>query len=246
MRGDRRHGASWLAPRLLAGLLAACLLLGQAVHGAAGSDVRDTHRRLDRIYARLGIEGSGQPRGQDSWCTPARERPEQREERRAQSPRPPVWVGYVLILATLAGMLVPLFFVLKNSFTRDLARPRPEEEEAGPGPRDDGPRRREPWLVDPKMCRGLLSQGRLPEAFAALHRLTLLGLQRARHLTLDETTTNWEYVRRLASRPRLMELLTGVTRAAEQSVLGQSPPSVEEYARLEAEVLAVTRQGGAE
>jgi hypothetical protein len=63
-------------------------------------------------------------------------------------------------------------------------------------------------------------------------------------LSLNDTTTNWEYVRRLSSKPALKEALSAVTRAAEQAVLGHNPPGVDRYEKLEQLVLERVREEG--
>jgi hypothetical protein len=140
-------------------------------------------------------------------------------------------------------MLIPLFFVLKNSFTGDTVRRSVDDDDDDDDDEGATEERRGPWVVDLSECRRLLAQGKLAEAFAALHRLTLLGLSRLRHLTLDETTTNWEYVRRLVSKPQLRDVLSKVTLAAEQSVLGKSPPGAAQYETLEQLVLQHVQEG---
>jgi len=218
------------------------LFVGHAA-SAAKWDVKDTHDRLDRIYKKLGIDEPEEEKKSDSWCEPKeKKREEPREPRRWRAPRMPAWLGYFMIIAILAAMLVPLFFVLKNSFAGDTTRRSDEEDEED---EEEGPTevRRGPWVVDLSECRRLLAQGKLAEAFASLHRLTLLGLSRLRHLTLDETTTNWEYVRRLVSKPQLRDVLSKVTLAAEQSVLGRSPPGAARYEALEQLVLQHVQEG---
>jgi hypothetical protein len=219
-------------------------------HAAAARwDVKDTHDRLDRIYKKLGIE---QPREKPpsegcQGCAPDQEEQKPEKERppsRVHAPKMPAWLGYMLIGVILAAMLIPLFLVLKNSFSdarTEKAKPEEEEEEEG----DTLVATRGPWVVDLSECRRLVEQGRVAEAFASLHRLTLLGLERMQHLTLDETTTNWEYVRRLISRPELKQVLAAVTLAAERSVLGQNPPGVERYRELESMVLTHVQEGRA-
>ncbi len=144
----------------------------------------------------------------------------------------PSWLGYLLFGVIIAAMLIPLIFVLRNSY-RDKANQPLQADVELEEPRAPTEAALGPWFVDLSECRRLFEQGRLTEAFASLHRLTLLNLEQGRHLTLTETTTNWEYVRRLVSKPALREALSRVTLAAEQSVLGQSPPGPEVYEQLE-------------
>ena len=208
-------------------------------------DVKDTHDRLDRIYNKLGIEEPEPESDQGCGCEPEEKRaePEPKELPWARAPRMPAWLGYLMIGLISAAMLVPLFLVLRNSFASEKRADRPPEEE--PEEQQAAAPTRGPWVVDLSECRRLVQQGRLAEAFAALHRLTLLGLQRMRQLTLDQTTTNWEYVRRLISRSELKQVLGGVTLAAEQSVLGHKPPGVERYEELERVVLQHVKEGRA-
>ena len=214
---------------------------------AARWDVKDTHDRLDRIYNKLGIE-QPEEKAQGCGCEPKKkveQKPRQKEESpRVRAPRMPAWLGYLMIGLILAAMLVPLLLVLRNSFTSEGRTELPEEEEEeeeGDTEVDE----RGPWVVEVSECRRLLEQGRVAEAFASLHRLTLLGLERMRQLTLDETTTNWEYVRRLISKPQLKQVLAAVTLAAEQSVLGHRPPGVEQYRALEQMVLEQVQEARA-
>ncbi len=202
-------------------------------------DVKDTHARLDRIYQRLGIKRVQQDvKGKDDQGCGRRGSDEERESRppvRVGTPAMPAGLGYLLLGLILVAMLIPLYLALRSGYGRSSAaaaiEPEPEERPASASPRS-------PWQVDLAECRRLAAAGRLPEAFAALHRATLLALERSRHLALDETTTNWEYVRRLASRPALRQTLAAVTLAAEQSVLGQRPPGLAEFHALERDVLA--------
>lgn len=230
-------------------LVLALMLVCHHAAAAGRWDVKDTHDRLDRIYKKLGIEEPREkPRTEGcQGCTPEEEEQKPEKERppsRVRAPKMPAWLGYLLIGVILAAMLIPLFLVLKNSFSdarAEKAKPEEEEEEEG----DTLVEARGPWVVDLSECRRLVEQGRVAEAFAALHRLTLLGLERMRHLTLDETTTNWEYVRRLISRPELKQVLSAVTLAAERSVLGHDPPGVERYRELERMVLDHVQEGRA-
>jgi hypothetical protein len=66
--------------------------------------------------------------------------------------------------------------------------------------------------------------------------LLLLALQERGDLRLDKTTTNWQYVRRLTSRPKLRRLLSDVTIAAERSVFGEHHLTATEYQGLEGRV----------
>jgi hypothetical protein len=229
--------------RILPGLVLLAMLV--AHHAAAARwDVKDTHDRLDRIYKKLGIEEPKEP--EDSGCQPRQSKQPQKKKSSptVRAPRMPAWLGYLLIGVILAAMLIPLILVLRNSFSdsRD-ERPQLDDEDEEEG--DTIVDARQPWVVDLSECRRLVQQGRLAEAFASLHRLTLLGLERMRHLTLEESVTNWEYVRRLISRPELKQMLAAVTLAAERSVLGDSPPGVERYQELERMVLRHVQEGGA-
>jgi hypothetical protein len=215
-------------------------------HAAApkGPDIKDTHDRLDRIYQKLGIKNKPPPEeSQPSGCGGDGER--RAADGSAASPRStpamPRVLGYVLLGLVLLGMLLPLVYALRSGYrpTPGVAQTPVEEERPCTTPG------RAPWRVDLRQCRHLVEQGRLPEAFAALHRVTLVTLQQADHLTLEETTTNWEYVRRLSSKPDLRQTLAAVTLAAEQSVLGQSPPDKDHYFLLEREVQGLTGERAA-
>jgi hypothetical protein len=129
----------------------------------------------------------------------------------------------------LAAMLVPLLLALRRGY-RELPAGGVEvtDDEL-----DDPTVVAAPWRVDLDECRRLVAAGRVSEALAALHRLTLLALERTGHLTLDSTTTNWEYVRQLSSKPALRRMLAAVTEGAERAVLGHRPPGVERYHELE-------------
>lgn len=201
-----------------------------------GADVKDTHDRLDRIYTKLGIERgrkeAAQAEQQGCSCDKSNKR---RAGRQAPKPfRPPAlppFLGWLLIGLVVVAMLVPLILALRNSY-RDVAQ---TPEEVTPGDEDDaeaGATPAGPWHVSLDECRRLAGEGRLAEAYASLHRLTLIALERAGHLSLEATITNWEYVRRLISRPPLRELLAEVTLAAERSVLGHSPPGSARFAEL--------------
>lgn len=239
LRERGRRAVPWLVLGLM--------LVSHHMAAAARWDVKDTHDRLDRIYKKLGIDQPKETQQGCGGCEPREQqaKPQKRPDSpRVRAPRMPAWLGYLLIGVILAAMLIPLFFVLKNSFSdaRDT-RPAPEDEDDEEG--DTIVEARQPWVVDLSECRRLVEQGRLAEAFASLHRLTLLGLERMRQLILDETTTNWEYVRRLISRPELRQVLSAVTLAAERSVLGQSPPGVERYHELERMVREQVKEGAA-
>lgn len=195
-------------------------------------DIKDTHQRLKRIYERLGIkreEAKPQPRRR-SGCTP-----EESKRRGPLAPKisappalPPA-LGYVLIGVVLVAMLLPILLALRGRHD-----PTPEggfeQEDAA---EDEVSTPREPWEVNLAACRRLLAAGQLAEAFAGLHRLTLLALQQAGVLVLDSTSTNWDYVRRLISRPPERTLLSQVTIAAESAVLGQRPPDASRFDELE-------------
>lgn len=244
MREPRRPRLAWL---ILLLMLVSDLALGEKW------DVPDTHGRLDRIYKELGIEREQQQTAEGcSW----QQRKDGQDPKESQGcsggstesltpPRLPVlppWLGYLLVSVILAGMLIPLVLTLRRSFRQVSQKRVTADDDADEDTADE--RARQPWVVDLSQCRYLIEQGRLPEAFAALHRLTLLGLEQGHHLTLDGATTNWEYVRRLASKPQLRDALAAVTRAAEQSVLGQRPPALEQYRSLERMVLERVQQGG--
>ena len=238
MRDRRRTG------RAVPWLVLALMLLAHHV-AAAKWDVKDTHDRLDRIYKKLGIKEHKESTSEGCRCQPEQKSEQPDKEERSQStstPRMPAWLGYLLIGLILAAMLIPLIFVLKNSFSDPRDR-RPVQDEEYEEEGDTLVDARPAWVVDLSECRRLVQQGRLAEAFASLHRLTLLGLERMSQLMLDETTTNWEYVRRLISKPELRQMLSSVTLAAERSVLGQSPPGVERYQELERMVLEHVQEG---
>jgi hypothetical protein len=207
-------------------------------------DIQDTRERLARIYKRLGIERVEKKveRDDDDEGCCKRRREVRREERSSPTkwttPAMPPFLGYLLVGLVLVAMLIPVYYALRSSF-RDVPRvaAAPEEESAAAA----APASAGPWIVDLSECRRLIEAGKLAEGFAALHRLTLLALEKNRQLTLEETTTNWEYVRRLASKPALRAMLSGVTLAAEESVLGKRPPGREHYFALERGVLDGTR-----
>jgi hypothetical protein len=228
-------------------LLLAALLLPLLTGGAESlgekppaADVPDTHKRLRRLYEEHGIWGGPEEkeksRRMDTGCsgggTPAQE-----PGQPVALPSMPAWLGYTILGIIVAGMLIPLIWMFRNSYRDSAAgKKKQQDQQDQEEPDQDGPR--PPWRVDLSACRKLLQQGRLAEAFAALHRLTLLGLERLQALTLNETTTNWEYVRTLVGQPRVCEALAAVTLAAEQSVLGQTPPGAARYHELEQLVLA--------
>ena len=196
------------------------------------ADVGDPHQRIDRIIQQLGIkEAADEPRG----CG-YRKRPEEKQQPGAV-PRlqVPSFLGYLLLGVLFAAMLVPLILALRSGY-REVPDSGGDQQPDEALPSDsDGPRA--PWRVDLSDCQRLLAAGQLAAAFAALHRLTLLGLQQRGHLTLDESTTNWAYVRRLASKPSLRRMLAQVTEAAERSVLSRRTPDIGRYRELERQVL---------
>jgi len=237
--------------RALLFLLAVSFVLGggaeavlagvEAEPGERSQDVRDTHERLQRIYKKLGIErekkkpikldeDEGCNRGRRTSTSPRVRTP-------GVTPSMPPFLGYLLIAIVVIAMLIPLYFALRSSYQDAPKAVAEAEEEESAGATEE---RAGPWVVDLSECRRLSEAGRLAEAFAALHRLTLLALERGHHLTVDETTTNWEYVRRLASKPTLKQMLSGVTLAAEESVLGKRPPDRERYLSLERQVIEAT------
>jgi len=237
-RASRRRVLPWAA----LGLLFLCDALAAPSKQA---DVKDTHERLERIYKKLGIQREEEapppkPEG-GCGCGQQQQKPEAKPERRpAQLPRAPAmppFLGYLLVILVLAATLVPVYFALRSSYrSGSAAASAPEPEE----PRPNGTPTRGPWLVDLEECRRLVAAGRVTEAFAALHRATLLALARQSLLTLEDSSTNWEYVRRLTSKPALRQMLAAVTLAAEQSVLGKRPPERDHYFALERQVLEVT------
>lgn len=212
-----------------------------------GGDVRDTHERLQRIYKKLGIEREAEKPvklDEGEGCNRSRRStdPAPRARTPGLTPAMPPFLGYLLIGIVVVAMLIPLYYALRSSY-RDAPKAvaaAEEEEAASPAAVQTGP-----WRVDLSECRRLLEAGRLAEAFAALHRVTLCALEKNHHLTLDETTTNWEYVRRLASKPALKQTLASVTLAAEESVLGKRPPDRARYLGLERQVLEATSGGEA-
>jgi len=220
-------------PRRRRRALVALLLLGASwaldrVAVAAGptgdrADVADTHQRLDRIYRELGIERAAPQ--QQPGCGPLI-RPAE-----GSSARLPSWLGYLLLALVIAAMLVPLLLALRGALGR----------QRGDGLEDlaaeDEPPPFEAWGVTLADCRALVVRGELAAACAGLHRLALLELERRGQLQLARTTTNWEYVRRLASRPALRQLLAELTEAAERAVLARRPPPEERYRQLEQRLL---------
>ncbi len=192
-------------------------------------DVQDTHQRLERIYQRLGRRHSD--KNIPSWLSCNGGRSAAKPLKSKTLTLPPI-LGYILVGIIFAAVLIPLLLSLRKHLP--VSPPRALVVPQDPG--ETAPDVR-PWRVDLSECRGLAQQGRLIEAFAALHRLTLLQLEQSFGLRLEHNTTNWEYVRRLASRPETSALLAEVTRAAEQSVLGNSPPPAERYQILEQQVM---------
>jgi hypothetical protein len=194
---------------------------------AKPTDATDTHRRIDKIYQRLGIEPEEElSRG----CGGARIETQKEEKASRRGPSMPPVLGYVLFGVILVAMLVPLLLALRSGY-RDV----PTGGEAVADEELDDPTvATAPWRVDFEDCRRLVAEGRVAEALAGLHRLTLLGLERGGHLSLDATTTNWAYVRRLSSKPALRRMLAAVTEGAERAVLGHRPPGAQRYHELEA------------
>jgi hypothetical protein len=248
---SRRSRLPWLAlvVVLLGGYLATAATKPpqQPLAPRGAADVQDTHARLDRIYRKLGLR-SDRPvaREEDEGCNCGRQRQAQHGPRPAPvkvaTPAMPPFLGYLLLGVIIVAMLVPLYYALRRSYSsRDTAGQAAAEDEAEPEAEPD----RQAWRVDLSEARRLYDQGKLPEAFAALHRATLLTLERARQLTLDDTVTNWEYVRRLSSKPDLRATLSAVTLAAEQSVLGKRPPEGRHFLELEQRLLRTTWGGEA-
>lgn len=193
---------------------------------ARPDDAKDTHRRIKEIYKRLGIEERTEEPAGCSCGDP--KQPKGEKQQRTQIEMPP-FLGYLLVGIVFAAMLVPLILALRSGY-RDV-RAASDEEEAPP-PEEGGPTRG-PWRVDLADCQRLFAAGKLVEAFAALHRATLLALERRGHLALDGATTNWAYVRRLASHPELRRVLAAVTEAAERAVLGGHTPDAARFRELE-------------
>jgi hypothetical protein len=235
-----------LARRLAAPLVALAPLLlvhaiaSSVIAASAAPDAVDTRARLARVYARLGIDRTPPAAPEEDDGCRCRPRPRSREAgARERVPVPnaarmPRAVAIVLVVIIALVMLVPLAFALRRSLRDAERRPAAVEEEERASPAAAAPA---PWRADLEGCRRLVAEGRLAEAYAGLHRVTLLELERARLITLDPRTTNWEHVRRLSSRLELRELLSEVTTAAEESVLGARPPAPERYAALERLVL---------
>jgi hypothetical protein len=202
---------------------------------ARSGDVKDTHQRLKKIYARLGIKRQAVKRkfdeSQGCTCKPKkRDSGSKRSSRRWRAPALPPALGYILIGVVVIAMLVPLILALRAGY-RDT--PTIAEAQALDDEQPEAVEVRGPWEVSLERCRALLREGRLAEAFGALHRVTLVALEREGLLTLDATITNWQYVTRLISKPPLRELLAEVTIAAERSVLGHKPPPASRFDELE-------------
>jgi hypothetical protein len=240
----RRSLVPWLALTvvLLGGYLATAATKSPAPPSPPRTaDIQDTHDRLDRIYRKLGLR-SDRPVGRDDeGCRCGRGRRAQPLPKhgpvKIATPAMPPFLGYLLLGVIIVAMLVPLYFALRRSYpSQDTAGQAAAEDEDEPGAEPT----RQPWRVDISEARRLYDQGKLPEAFAALHRATLLALEQARQLSLDETVTNWEYVRRLSSKPELRDTLSAVTLAAEQSVLGKRPPDGSHFMTLEQRLLGMT------
>ena len=245
-----RSFSPWLAliVVLLGGYLATAATKPprQAPGGGRTSDIQDTHARLDRIYRKLGLR-SDRPavRERDEGCNCGRPRAQsgpRHQPVKVATPAMPPFLGYLLLGVIIAAMLVPLYYALRSSYSsKDTAGQASAEDEDEP----EAAPERQAWRVDLSEARRLYDQGKLPEAFAALHRATLLTLERARQITLDDTVTNWEYVRRLSSKPELRATLGAVTLAAEQSVLGKRPPEASHFLQLEQRLLRTTWGGEA-
>ena len=126
MRDRRRTG------RAVPWLVLALMLLAHHV-AAAKWDVKDTHDRLDRIYKKLGIKEHKESTSEGCRCQPEQKSEQPDKEERSQStstPRMPAWLGYLLIGLILAAMLIPLIFVLKNSFSDPRDRRPVQDEES--------------------------------------------------------------------------------------------------------------------
>ena len=201
---------------------------------ARGADVKDTHDRLARIYERLGIRRAARKapeRPQGCSCNPRRSG--ERKDKPSSKWRPPSLppaLGWILIAIVVIGMLVPLVLALRSGY-RDVA-PTVQETGADREDDDDTPDASAPWQVSLARCRKLVAEGKLAEAYGALHRLTLVALEGAGHLSLEASITNWQYVSRLISKPPLREVLAEVTIAAERSVLGHQPPPSSRFDEL--------------
>ncbi len=209
---------------------------GRAMAGRAG-DVKDTHERIQKIYARLGIQRATEtPKVRENQGCSCQSRDKGKSGSKTSRPsfRPPALppiLGWILIGIVVLGMVVPLVLALRSGI-KDATPPAaadPEGEEDGAIVVDTS----SPWRVSLDRCRRLVAEGRLGEAYGALHRLTLIALQHEGHLSLDATITNWQYVSRLLSKPSLRELLSAVTIAAERSVFGHQPPGPGRYRELE-------------
>jgi hypothetical protein len=219
------------------------LLLGLVHFGTstlaanANSDIKDTHQRLDQIYRKLGLRSEKQPESSDQGCR-CLPRDEQRSQPLSRSTRSspnaaPSFLAYLLVGIVLLLVLWPLYAALRGTLRRTAPPVTAEPEPTAPTSKSTAP---SPWRVDLGSCRQLISAGQLAEAYAALHRFTLLGLAAGQWLVLDESTTNWEYVRLLQAHLPLQEVLASVTLAAEQAVLGKIPPPVDHYWLLEQRV----------
>jgi hypothetical protein len=204
---------------------------------AQAGDVKDTHQRLKRIYKRFGIRREAPDAPKWNTGCGGGERTEKKGGGIDMVPSSPptaipAWLGYILIGSVVVSLLVFVFLGMRSG-ERD-ARPLPsilDEEDD-----DTGEVLYRPWRVTLDECRRLAGEGNLIAAFAALHRLLLLALQERGDLRLDKTTTNWQYVRRLTSRPKLRRLLSDVTIAAERSVFGEHHLTATEYQGLEGRV----------
>lgn len=206
-------------------------------------EIKDTHEKLNHIYQQLGIqqEESSMPTSGCRW----QGKPETAKSsfKIAISPVPRS-LSYALIIIILAMMLIPLYYVLRNN--RSLTALRSLSEDSVSGVLDDQQQSYPlyPWPLNFAECRHLLSEGRVAEAFAGLHHLMLGYLSQRQLITLKRSTTNWEYVRQLSSQPALMSILTGVTQAAEQAVLGKRPLAHDLYVILEQQVMSAVAGGG--
>jgi len=216
-------------------------------------DVKDTHERLARIYARLGIERDKAKAPEQRGCSSNRQQDTSKEKKPAgcgapektgdqlNAPSPPMLppaLGYVLIGVVFAAMLLPLLLALRGR--RDpiqTAAPDDHKED-----RVEATPAMESWDVSFAQCRRLLAAGHLADALAGLHRLMLLSLEHSDALVLDATSTNWDYVRQLVGRPEDRSLLSKITIAAESAVLGKHPVDAARYEELEQ--LLQEREGG--
>lgn len=205
-------------------------------------DVVDTHQRIDKIYKKLGIKQKKTEYKRHQGCQNSQEASPRKKNpsKQLKAPQLPPMLGWVLLAVVILAILIPIVWMVINSYKAHY----PEEEKVEHKAIEEDDDHRELieeekplWEVSLAECRKAFNEGRLVEAFAALHRLALIVLDDKGYLQLDVHKTNWDYVRQLSSRPIYRILLSSLTIAAESSVLGEKPPQPEHYHELEAQLI---------